>query len=99
MGNGPDRRAFDVITEPVDASGADFRAVAHSVAAVDTLDGFLRDLQARYPLTGALPPTTSAPPPADNPTTGSITPRPPARPPTRPSPVRAPSPVSRTAAR
>jgi tetratricopeptide (TPR) repeat protein len=63
MGEGPDRRAFDVITEPVDASGADFRAVAHSVAAVDTLYSFLRDLRARYPETGAStkmgPPKTS----------------------------------------
>ena len=42
MGDGPDRRIFNVLTEPVDASGADFRAVAHTVAAVDTLDGFLR---------------------------------------------------------
>jgi tetratricopeptide (TPR) repeat protein len=68
MGEGPDRRAFDVITEPIDASGANFRAVAHSVAAVDTLKGFLRDLRARYPETGALPPkiaapTTTLPPP------------------------------------
>jgi tetratricopeptide (TPR) repeat protein len=87
MGEGPDRRTFNVITEPVDASGADFRAVAHSVAAVDTLSGFLRDLRARYPGTGALPapPAIAAPavaPPktsAANPdptATGSITPRP-----------------------
>ncbi len=61
MGEGPDRRAFDVITEPVDASGADFREVAHSVAAVDTLSGFLRDLRARYPDSGPLPP--DPPPP------------------------------------
>ena len=86
MGDGPDRRAFDVITEPVDASGTDFRAIAHSVAAVDTLDGFLRDLAARYPLTGAMPPGAS-PPATDNPPTGSISPRRPA------------APVRRTAAR
>jgi tetratricopeptide (TPR) repeat protein len=87
MSDGPDRRAFDVVTEPVDASGADFRAIAHSVAAVDTLSSFLRDLRARYPDTGALPPrgappkTTQLPPgivPAkpDPAPTGSIT-RPP----------------------
>ena len=75
MGEGPDRRAFDVITEPVDASGADFRAVAHSIAAVDTLNGFLRDLSARYPQTGSLPanPAPAAPDPAP---TGSIRPTP-----------------------
>jgi len=59
MGEGPDHRSFDVITEPVDASGADFRAAAHAVAAVDTLSGFLRDMRARYPeTTNALPPKT-----------------------------------------
>jgi hypothetical protein len=79
MGGGSDRRAFDVITEPVDASGADFRAAAHSVAAVDTLAAFLRDLRARYPQTGGLPPNPS-PPPADNPPTGSLVPRPPLKP-------------------
>jgi hypothetical protein len=87
MSDGPDRRAFDVVTEPVDASGADFRAVAHSVAAVDTLSGFLRDLRARYPDTGALPPRGAPPktsllPPSAEPAkpapapTGSIAPRP-----------------------
>jgi tetratricopeptide (TPR) repeat protein len=82
MGDGPDRRTFDVITEPVDASGADFRVVAHSVAAVDTLSGFLRDLRARYPATGALPAPPAIAPlksSAANPApaaTGSIT-RPP----------------------
>jgi tetratricopeptide (TPR) repeat protein len=87
MGEGPDRRTFNVITEPVDASGTDFRAVAHSVAAVETLSGFLRDLRARYPGTGALPAPPAIVPPAvapprtsaanpDPATTGSVTPRP-----------------------
>jgi tetratricopeptide (TPR) repeat protein len=58
MGEGADHRAFDVITEPLDASGTDFRTVAHSVAAVDTLSGFLRDMQTRFPQT-SLP--TAAP--------------------------------------
>jgi tetratricopeptide (TPR) repeat protein len=56
---GADRRAFDVITAPLDSNGEDFRAVAHAVAAVDTLDGFLRDLRTRYPNSGALPPQPS----------------------------------------
>jgi tetratricopeptide (TPR) repeat protein len=87
MSDGPDRRAFDVVTEPVDASGADFRAIAHSVAAVDTLSSFLRDLRARYPDTGALPPRGAPPktsllPPGTEPAkpasapTGSIAPPP-----------------------
>jgi tetratricopeptide (TPR) repeat protein len=73
MGEGPDRRAFDVLTEPVDASGADFRAVAHSIAAVDSLSGFLRDLSTRYPEARTLPrtPSPAAPDPAP---TGSIPP-------------------------
>jgi tetratricopeptide (TPR) repeat protein len=75
MGEGPDRRTFDVITEPVDSSGADFRAAAHAVAAVDTLDGFLRDLRTRYPETGALPPNPAPAKPDPGPT-GSIPPRP-----------------------
>jgi hypothetical protein len=74
MDEGPDRRAFDVITEPVDASGADFRAIAHSVAALDTLNGFLRDLRARYPQTGALPPNPTPAKPEPS-TTGSAPPR------------------------
>jgi hypothetical protein len=75
MGEGPDRRSFDVITEPVDAGGTDFRAAAHAVAAVDTLNGFLRDLRARYPETGGLPPRPAPPRPDPGPT-GSVTPRP-----------------------
>jgi len=83
MGEGPNRRAFDVVTEPVAATGSDFRAVAHAVAAVDTLDGFLRDLRGRYPDTGALPPKAALPAPEPA-TTGTTVP---------------PLPLGRTAAR
>jgi tetratricopeptide (TPR) repeat protein len=76
MGEGPDRRSFDVISEPVDASGMDFRAAAHAVAAVDTLGGFLRDMRARYPESGALPPPNPPPAKPDPGATGSTTPRP-----------------------
>jgi hypothetical protein len=55
MGTGPDQRIFNVLTQPVDASGTDFRAVAHAVAAVDTLSDFLRDLRERFPNVGLLP--------------------------------------------
>ena len=55
MGDGPDRRAFEVVTAPVGASGTEFSEIARSIAAVDTLEAFLRDLRARYPETGALP--------------------------------------------
>src|SRR5207237_256764 len=52
MGEGPDRRAFDVVTAPVAKSGAEFRDIARAIASIDTLDAFLRDLRARYPETG-----------------------------------------------
>ncbi len=70
MGEGPDHRAFDVITAPVDANGSDFRAVAHQVAAVDTLRSFLQDMQTRYPQSG--PSAPAAPP--DTVPTGSTRP-------------------------
>jgi tetratricopeptide (TPR) repeat protein len=49
MADGPDRRAFDVITRPSGTGNAEFRDVARTAAAVDTLDGFLRALRARFP--------------------------------------------------
>jgi hypothetical protein len=55
MNESPDSRSFEVITAPIGASGAEFRDIARTVAAVDTLGGFLRDLRTRYPETGALP--------------------------------------------
>jgi hypothetical protein len=54
MSEGPDRRAFEVITEPSSAGGAEFRDVARTVAAVDTLDGFLGAMRARYPDANAI---------------------------------------------
>ncbi len=53
MSEGPDRRAFEVVTEPSGTGAAEFRDVAKSVAAVDTLDGFLRAMRARFPDGGA----------------------------------------------
>ena len=46
------------------AAGTEFGAIARSIAAVDTLEAFLRDLRARYPETGAAPAAqrTSQPP-------------------------------------
>jgi tetratricopeptide (TPR) repeat protein len=46
---GPDRRAFDVVSQPIGAAGPDFQDIANKLAATDTLEGFLRDLRARYP--------------------------------------------------
>jgi hypothetical protein len=54
MAEGPDRRAFEVITAPAGTGGAEFREVAKAVAAVDTLDGFLRALKTRFPESGTI---------------------------------------------
>jgi tetratricopeptide (TPR) repeat protein len=56
MAEGPERRAFEVLSAPDVADTAEFRNIAHAVAAVDTLDAFLRDLRARYPETGSFTP-------------------------------------------
>ena len=67
MMEGPDRRAFEVATSPLVAMGAEFRDVVRQIASIDTLDGFLRELRARYPETGSFgsipaAPTAPAPP-------------------------------------
>jgi tetratricopeptide (TPR) repeat protein len=64
MADGPDRRAFDLITGGLGPSSPEFREVARIVASGDTLVGFLRDLKARYPeLQGTLS-DGAGPPPA-----------------------------------
>jgi tetratricopeptide (TPR) repeat protein len=55
MGDGPDRRAFDVVTSPAAASETEFGDVTRALRAADTLETFLRDLRARYPSLGTLP--------------------------------------------
>ena len=57
---GADRRAFEVVTAPIGASGSEFQDIAKKVASVDTLDAFLRDLSARYPEASAAPPAGAA---------------------------------------
>ncbi|MEA2981217.1 MAG: hypothetical protein QOF09_3040, partial [Alphaproteobacteria bacterium] len=78
MAEGPDGRAFDVVTGGLGPSSMEFREVARIVASGDTLSGFLRDLKARYPeMQGVLPdagPAANVPKPskADAEPTGSI---------------------------
>jgi tetratricopeptide (TPR) repeat protein len=86
IGKGPDRHAFDVVTAPIEANGSEFREVARSIAAIDTLDAFLRDLRTRYPETAAaaspgVPRTQVAAPGrrGEPTTTGTATPRRPGR--------------------
>ena len=59
MAEGPDRHAFETLTTPNSADSAEFRDIARAVAAVDTLEAFLRDMRARYPETGSFTPVDS----------------------------------------
>ena len=62
MAEGPDRRAFEVVTSPLHAKAPEFGEVAKVVAAADTLDAFLREIRAKYPeTTGPVPGTPPAP--------------------------------------
>jgi hypothetical protein len=61
MAGTPDAHAFEVVSAPLGTSGNEFAAIAHAAAAVDTLDGFLRDMQARYPDAGVTPPDPTPP--------------------------------------
>ena len=60
MAEGPDGRAFDIASSPLIATSAEFRDVAKMIASVDTLEGFLRDMRARYPESGAISAGTAA---------------------------------------
>jgi tetratricopeptide (TPR) repeat protein len=95
MAGTPDAHAFEVVSAPLGTSGTEFAAIAHAAAAVDTLDGFLRDMQARYPDASAAPPAPSQPPPPDAPQ--AATPAPAAPP--IPSIVPPPRAAGRTALR
>ena len=79
MAEGPDQRAFDLVTSGLGSNSVAFREMARIAASIDTLSGFLRDLKARYPEmhslvaeskapAGAMP----APPKADPSPTGSL---------------------------
>lgn len=54
-----DAHAFQVASAPLGTSGGEFAAIAHAAAAGDTLDSFLRDMQARYPDSSAIPPASA----------------------------------------
>jgi tetratricopeptide (TPR) repeat protein len=49
MAGTPDAHAFDVVSAPIGATGAEFGDVAKAVSSVNTLDGFLSDMRKRYP--------------------------------------------------
>jgi tetratricopeptide (TPR) repeat protein len=64
MSGEPDRTAFETASKPASVSSAEFTDIAKMAASVDTLDGFLREMKARFPDATArakLPPGTEKP--------------------------------------
>jgi hypothetical protein len=64
MADGPDRRAFDVVTAATGATSSEFAEVARTVSGIDTLDSFLQEMRNRYPEAGAASPARLSAPPA-----------------------------------
>ena len=60
--SGADRIALDGASMPGGASTAEFSAIAKMAASVDTLEGFLRDMRARFPDATARAPMVAADP-------------------------------------
>ena len=82
MADGPDQRAFEVVTAPIGASSSEFRAVAGTIANTGTLEAFLAELRKRYPDSGELPDDTAKGPdtvPANGERSASAVPPPPQR--------------------
>jgi hypothetical protein len=74
MSGDADRAAFETASKPAAANSAEFDQIAKMAARVDTLDGFLREMKARFPdaaakAAAALPPATAK---ADPVSTGSL---------------------------
>jgi tetratricopeptide (TPR) repeat protein len=66
MSGEADRTAFDIASRPASTNSAEFAQIAKMAASVDTLDGFLREMKARFPDATArapLPPETQKPDP------------------------------------
>jgi hypothetical protein len=100
MASTPDARAFEIVSAPLGTSGAEFGAVAHAAASVDTLEGFLRDMKSRYPDAGAISAATVPPPPvAPLPGAPSVSAQPPQTRPVDPDlpPIPPPRAAGRTA--
>ena len=64
--DGPERRAFDVVSTPIGTAGPEFQDIANKMAATNTLDAFLRDLRARYPEAATPEADLSKEPPKDS---------------------------------
>ena len=66
MNGETDRTAFNTASRPASTNSAEFAQIAKMAASVDTLDGFLREMKARFPDMTAkapLPPETQKPDP------------------------------------
>jgi hypothetical protein len=48
MAEGPDAKAFAVVTAPIGTRGGEFQNVARRIASVDTLTAFLHDISTRF---------------------------------------------------
>jgi hypothetical protein len=73
MSGEADRAAFETASTPAASNSAEFAEIARIAASVDTLDGFLREMKARFPDAAARA-AASAPgtPKADPVSTGSL---------------------------
>src|SRR6202030_2812504 len=63
MSGESDKLAFAAARKPNAANSGDFAAIAKMAASVDTLDGFLREMKARFPDAAAARPIASDPEP------------------------------------
>jgi hypothetical protein len=86
MAETPDSHAFELVSQPLGSSSSEFGTIAHAAAAGDTLEGFVRDMNARYPEASTLPPDVpgsgpglSSQPPQTRPALPLPTPTPPPR--------------------
>ena len=61
MAQTPDAKVFEVVSAPLGSSGEQFGVIAKAATSIDTLDGFLRDMKARYPESSAASSAMSAP--------------------------------------
>jgi hypothetical protein len=72
MSGESDRLAFDTASKPGAANSAEFAAIAKMAASVDTLEGFLREMKARFPETVARATPPAETQKADPVSTGSL---------------------------
>ncbi len=61
MADTPDARVFEIVSAPLGSSGDQFAAIAHAATSIDTLEGFLREMKARYPETAGAAPVQFSP--------------------------------------